>query len=130
MIKCWFLSGGRASAGADAATTFYWHDFKFTPRFHKGDLCGFEATCYVHKQDESNACRRTRNFAAHGGLDRTICKLKWWVLHASSCKTQGAHRRLKSPERVPNADQLEEQFASAEKKERHIDRLWPPMLCC
>lgn len=92
--------------------TFYWGGCKFTyTRSRSGELVGLEVTCYAHKG--GSACRRTRSFAAHGGNEGVLKKLKWWVVQCQrpDCSSKQSHVRLRSPARFPSDAALDEAAA-------------------
>ena len=91
--------------------TFYWHGFKFTQCRTDGEVTGLEVTCYHPKHNVKGvaACRRKRSFAAHGGRDLLMRKLKHWALECKSCSTREKHVFLQAipDSEVPTEEALE-----------------------
>ena len=98
----------RSGGGVLLDSTFFWRECKFTAIKDKGVSVGYEATC--RNPAHGKFCRRTLKFAPHGGSERVLLKLKWWLLQASEYDSREAHvrdcpRELPNPE--PSPDQLE-----------------------
>ena len=55
---------------------------------------GYEASCKHPAAHASNQCRRTLKFDKHGGPERTLKKLKWWLLQACHYSDKDEHVRL------------------------------------
>ena len=87
--------------------TQWWRGFKFTPLYERFSLnhIGWEVSCFIPGHDGPPICRRTRNFASHGGRVMLERKLKQWCKQGfdAVCGTRMMHRDLPDaePEGLP-----------------------------
>ena len=83
---------GHSHATGLLATTFFWKGCRFTMLKVENEHVGWECTCKDPKhRDVDNACRRSLRFSRHGGPDKVLRKLKWWLLQSYDYDTRKAH---------------------------------------